>query len=136
MSHPIRPNEHLRALRATRAVTLGGLALAAGACGTTPIDGPDVGTDSGNDAGGDTTPDTGDDTTPDTPLDTAPDTPIDVAPTCSIEEDGVCPEGCTTDDDADCCVAQNVDWEWCYFNPEWGCECAVEGPFAPPSFGA
>jgi hypothetical protein len=32
--------------------------------------------------------------------------------------------------DADCCQAE----ESCIWNPEWGCECVAEGPFAPPRF--
>jgi len=127
-----------RALRASLAVTLGG-ALAAAGCGTSQTDdrrttdaGPtDTSTDGGEtDAATDAAPDAEPDTSPDV----APDTPpADVAPSCADESDGVCPEGCTIDDDYDCCM--DFDPDWCTYDPEWGCGCAVEGPFAPPNLG-
>lgn len=126
-----------RALRASLAVTLGG-ALVAG-CGTSQTD-DDRTTDGGTvDAATDATSDTATDTAPDTAADVAPDTAPDVSPdtppadagaTCADESDGVCPEGCSIDEDYDCCM--EFDPDWCTYDPEWGCGCAVEGPFAPP----
>lgn len=121
-----------RAIRASLAVTLGG-ALAASACGTSQTDDrrtTDTGTsDTGSsDTGTDTSTDAAMDTSADVPEDTAP---ADVAPGCLDESDGVCPEGCTPDDDYDCCT--EFDPDWCTYDPEWGCGCAVEGPFAPPN---
>jgi hypothetical protein len=126
-----------RALRASLAVTLGG-AIAAVGCGTsqsddesvvdggasdtspTDTDSSDTGTDASSDAQGDAA------------MDVAPDAPpLDVGPSCADEPDDVCPDGCTVDDDYDCCVASDPDW--CTYDPEWGCGCAVEGPFAPPT---
>lgn len=53
---------------------------------------------------------------------------------CSKELDGVCPESCTRETDADCCEDQNANGAmWCSYNSEWGCSCAIEGPFAPPA---
>lgn len=96
-----------RALRAAQAVTLGSAALVAG-CGTTPVvPDPDGGTDVGADVEADVT-------------------------VCSGTVDEVCGEGCTADNDADCC-AQREPAGWCSFSPDYGCSCAVEGPFAPPS---
>ncbi len=121
-----------RALRATRAVTLGSLSLAA--CGTSPVE-PTVG-GPGSDTGGGDTGHT--DTAPDTVV--LPDTSVtDAEPdvlSCSEITDDICPEFCSENDDADCCEAQNDEWTWCDFDPEWGCGCAVEGPFAPPRFAA
>ena len=184
---PVSLAARRRALRATRAVTFGGFALALGACGTEPEPGGSTGSDAGadtatdstvspdathdtrpedvttspdttppsRDAGEDSTPpprDVGVDSTPpprdvgvDTappPRDAGPDTvmpPPDVGPDadpgeCSREFDNVCPEGCGTNDDADCCLAQNDEWGWCEWSPDWGCQCAVEGPFSPPTF--
>ncbi len=120
-----------RALHATRAVTFGGFALAA-ACGTTPEPVPDTGTDTSTDV----TEDTSVDATPDVAPDTiGPDTMLDIGTSvCSTESDGVCPEGCSQEEDIDCCLANNDDFEWCSFDPSYGCSCAVEGPFAPPTF--
>lgn len=54
---------------------------------------------------------------------------------CSKEPDGVCADGCTRDDDADCCELQGRQrGMWCSYDPNAGCACAIEGPFAPPSF--
>jgi hypothetical protein len=53
---------------------------------------------------------------------------------CSKELDGVCPESCNQQTDADCCEAPRAEGGmWCTYNSEWGCSCAVEGPFAPPA---
>ena len=62
------------------------------------------------------------------------DTPLPAE--CTKELDGLCPPECNTENDADCCEGdQNADgWMWCTFSTEWGCNCAVEGPFAPPRF--
>lgn len=54
---------------------------------------------------------------------------------CSKERDGVCPSECNRDDDADCCENPENGPRYCNFHPDYGCACAVEGPFAPPSFG-
>lgn len=180
------PTSRKKAIRATRAVTFGGLAFVA-ACGTTPEGAGDVGADVEADTGTDTSSDATVDTAPDTPSDVEIDTPpdveidtpepdvwpdtppdpdvgsdtppepdvspdvtVDVAPDVAIDigldviatecsgeqEDGVCPAGCDQDDDVDCCYR---DWggpDWCDYSTEWGCQCAVEGPFAPPRFEA
>lgn len=60
--------------------------------------------------------------------------PPDVPVACSDEQDGICPEGCTIDEDWDCCYEYDPDW--CWYDPATGCGCAVEGPFAPPSVAA
>lgn len=115
------PTARSKALRATRAVTLGGLAFVA-ACGTSPEPVPDA----GNDGGTDTSPDV----TSDVTVDSEPDIHV---PVCSTTEDGLCPEGCDRDNDIDCCF--DPAWggpDWCTFDASWGCSCAVEGPFAPP----
>ncbi len=53
---------------------------------------------------------------------------------CSKDLDGVCPESCNQETDADCCEQQGASGEmWCSYNSEWGCACAIEGPFAPPA---
>lgn len=52
---------------------------------------------------------------------------------CSKTLDDVCPESCTAETDADCCEARNANGMWCSFSSEWGCSCAIEGPFAPPA---
>lgn len=133
MSRTLNTSPRNRALRATRAVTFGSLSLAA--CGTTPVEPPveDAGSDTGT---GDTAPPR--DTSPDVVI--VPDASIpDAEPdaiTCSEIKDDQCPEFCTVDDDADCCENQNDEWTWCSFEPDWGCACAVEGPFAPPRFAA
>jgi len=145
---PIKSDARRRAVYAALAVTLGGSA-ALGACGSTEINDPepgDTGSDTATDAGSDTapTPDTtpAPDTAPDTepPPDIGLDTMVDTGPLpgeeCSAERDGICPEGCTQDNDADCCEQVNSDFEWCTWDPGFGCGCAVEGPFAPPSLGA
>ena len=162
-----------KALRATRAVALGGILAAA--CGTSPTTEPGTSSDTGDDSSaatdtptssdapastdaasaGDTTgradaptmtdvvppprdtrppPPPGDAGGPDTPPPTdggRVDAPtVDAGAVCSEERDGQCPDTCTTETDADCCEAD----DWCIWNPDWGCECAVEGPFAPPRF--
>lgn len=150
-----------RALRASLAVTLGGAALGAG-CGTAPTEtdrsgggGEDVDVDAAGDVGADThapgldsdlpdvsidTPGPGPDTDLPDVVEVGPDTtePIDVdldtAVACSDEQDGICPEGCSIDDDWDCCYEYDPDW--CWYDPATGCGCAVEGPFAPPSVAA
>lgn len=53
---------------------------------------------------------------------------------CSKERDGKCPDGCTRDNDADCCeTAGESGGMWCSYSSDWGCSCAIEGPFAPPT---
>ncbi len=105
-----------RALRAAKTVTLGaaiiGLSTACPGDSTDPD--PDVTeNDNGSDTGADVTPDV---------------TP----PTCSAEVDDVCPDVCTVDNDADCCNLEGGDPPWCEFDPEFGCACAVPGPFVAP----
>lgn len=53
-------------------------------------------------------------------------------PGCKESTDGVCPADCTEQNDYDCCMLSGAPG-LCVFDPEWGCSCAVEGPFAPPS---
>jgi hypothetical protein len=116
----------LRALMAAQAVTLGAGLLASG-CGTgdttterdTGADGGDTGTD-----GGDASSDVGADVAP------------DALDGCFFESDGVCPDFCTDRSDADCCGVTCGGMEWAYLDPDRGCSCAVEGPFAPPSLAA
>ncbi len=153
-----RRRERQRALRASLAVTLGGAALGAG-CGTAPTEtdrsgggGEDTAVDAAGDVGADTPAPAADSDLPDVSIDTpgpdtdppdvievGPDVPesvdvdLDTAVACSDEQDDVCPEGCTVDDDWDCCYYWDFD---CYYEPGWGCGCAVEGPFAPPSVAA
>lgn len=150
-----------RALRASLAVTLGGAALGAG-CGTAPTETDrsgggerDTTVDAAGDVGSDTdapdvdtdlpdvsidVPGPGPDTDPPDVIEVGPDAPgpidvdIDVPVACSDEEDGICPEGCTIDEDWDCCYEYDPDW--CYYDPDYGCGCSVEGPFAPPSVAA
>ena len=46
----------------------------------------------------------------------------------SVESTGVCPEGCTTRNDVDCCND--------HFRCRWSadsCVCAISGPFVPPT---
>lgn len=132
-----------RALLASRAVTMGGVLMLA-ACGTTDSSTGDAGTladsggsdTSGGDTGGaDVDEDTSVDAGGDAETDTAPDVLADAGPGCSDELDGVCPEDCIPDNDHDCCLDPN--WgggpDWCSYDPEFGCGCAVEGPFAPPA---
>jgi hypothetical protein len=121
----------LRALRAANAVTLGSSALLLGACGTTQSQPP---RDAGLDGTPDSSGDVGGDVTPDTPADVTPDL-ADVGPACLDEADDLCPDGCTPENDADCCTLLEPTG-WCTYNPEWGCSCAVEGPFAPPCIAA
>lgn len=67
---------------------------------------------------------------PDVDEDADVDEPVD----CKAETDGQCPVGCTVDNDRDCCESRTDFPEgWCFFDPSFGCGCAVEGPFAPPS---
>jgi hypothetical protein len=54
------------------------------------------------------------------------------SPGCKESTDDVCPVECTEQNDYDCCMLSGEPG-WCTFDPEWGCACAVEGPFAPPS---
>lgn len=62
------------------------------------------------------------------------DADIDERVDCKAETDGQCPVGCTVDNDRDCCESRTDFPEgWCFFDPSFGCGCAVEGPFAPPS---
>lgn len=121
----------LRALRAAAAVAFGG-ALSMG-CGSTAVEDPRP--DAGGDAGGDVAPDA---PAPDAPApDVPPDVrPPDVGPTCSDEADGVCPPGCTDQNDRDCCEGQSTQYSGCTYNPGGGCGCWVEGPFAPPTMRA
>ena len=123
-----------RALRAIRAVTFGGLSLTAVACGTTPGTLPtgDIGADTGTDAAADTRTDTLTDTVTRDVI--VPDVRVDVEPGCSGVSDDLCPASCTQYNDIDCCEGDEAEWEWCSFDAEWGCQCAVEGPFAPPAF--
>jgi hypothetical protein len=55
---------------------------------------------------------------------------------CSKVPDKTCPPTCTTETDADCCErgSDANTWLGCAFSVEWGCNCAIEGPFAPPRF--
>lgn len=68
------PTPRQKAIRATRAVTLGGFALAA-ACGTTPDAGGDIGSDVEPDSATDATVDVTDDAAPDVPSDVEADSP-------------------------------------------------------------
>ncbi|MBU6159504.1 MAG: MSCRAMM family adhesin SdrC [Myxococcales bacterium] len=69
-------------------------------------------------------------------LDVDGDTGVPV--TCRAERDEQCPMECTRDNDVDCCDQYNAGFGGglCFFDPSFGCGCAVEGPFAPPSLPA
>ncbi len=91
---------------------------------------------------------------PDSAVDVPPDVDGDVSPdvvvefdvtgdsgvpvTCLVERDAQCPGECTRDNDIDCCDEYNAGFGGglCFFDPSFGCGCAVEGPFAPPSLPA
>ncbi len=65
-------------------------------------------------------------------------TPPDVIsePICKDETDEVCAEGCTEDNDIDCCIGREDEGLFCMYTPGGGgCGCAAAGPFAPPSTG-
>ncbi|MCB9492618.1 MAG: hypothetical protein H6674_11195 [Dehalococcoidia bacterium] len=103
-----------RGLRAAQAVAV---------CGSLAACGTEAASNGGADAVDDT--------------DVASDPGVDPQPeivTCNAE--GPCTDPCTAETNRECCVAQcgGVDWAW--FSPESGCSCAIEGPFAPPSFRA
>lgn len=109
------------ALRAALAVTLGSI----GACGTDPTDGDsDAGSDAGHDAGGDVV----EDAVADVAVDAIADTSV-----CAVEVDDLCPDSCTELTDGDCCDTFCGGPGWGYLSAGT-CNCAVEGPFAPPSF--
>ena len=110
----------------------------------------DTSVEVGADTAIDTTPE---DVTPDAPEDTAPDTAPDVEPdaepdvaedvaidsadggdSCEPEEDNVCPENCTQDNDWDCCQRfADESGLPCFYDPSFGCSCAAVGPFNPPT---
>ena len=96
---------------------------------------PDAETDAEPDAEPDADPDAvADADTPPEP-DVRPDAPPEPdtdGATCKDTVDGICPEECTRDDDADCCN----EVELCTWEPSWGCACAVPGPFVPPTMAA
>lgn len=59
------------------------------------------------------------------------------ATSCSKSPDELCPDGCDRESDADrCAEGSQGRGIWCFYDPTAGCVCAIEGPFAPPSFGA
>jgi hypothetical protein len=61
----------------------------------------------------------------------APD-PLEVLD-CGVEANGVCPEHCDRNTDIDCCEgAMAPAAGLCHFVPQYGCQCAVIGPFNPP----
>lgn len=113
----------LRALMAAQAVTLGAGLLASG-CGTGDTTRPDTGVDGGDTGGGDAGGDV------------SGDVETDLGEGCFFSADGVCPDFCTPDSDTECCGLSCGGMEWSYLDPERGCSCAVEGPFAPPSLAA
>jgi len=90
------------------------------------------------DLGDDLLPDAFDDVSADVmvELDVEGDTGVPV--TCLAVRDEQCPVECTRDNDADCCDAYSAGFGGglCFFDPSFGCGCAVEGPFAPPSLPA
>jgi hypothetical protein len=52
---------------------------------------------------------------------------------CDAVADGECPEHCDRNSDIDCCEgAMAPAAGLCHFVPEYGCQCAVIGPFNPP----
>jgi hypothetical protein len=65
-------------------------------------------------------------------LDTADVVPDGVSSVCLAETDSQCPTECTPNTDYDCCMASGAPG-LCFFDPGFGCGCAIEGPFAPPS---
>ena len=149
------PSVRARSLHAARAVTLAGF-VSAGCGGVTRVHTTDPSaTSTGDeqnptlevapsDAPGAGTPDPGQTIIvwPDSilaPVD-EPSSAAEQAETpvaaCGKELDGICPAECTTENDADCCEGDqnSAGWMWCSYSTEWGCNCAIEGPFAPPSF--
>lgn len=91
----------------------------------------DVPTDADADVAEDTAMDVSDaDDAPDIEVG---DTDTDVGDViCKDAEDGLCPETCTVDNDYDCCVIDPL----CFYDPDFGCGCAVPGPFVPPAMVA
>lgn len=151
----IESKDRVRALRAARAVTLAGalqLSGQAGCGGGTEVHAPSSPAETeereleGVAPAGTVRPVEGQADEPVAPIvipDDARITPVDPAgsaaeragESCSKELDGFCPEGCDRNTDADCCEADDeAGGTWCSFSPDWGCSCAIEGPFAPPGF--
>lgn len=161
MRHPA-PRPHARALRACLAVTLGGAACTSRAAesderdddtppaatgeATLPItatpvgEGSAAGASGALDEGG--APDEGSAPpiliprpAPDAALPelAAPDAGSDTEAKCSAERDGQCPATCDRNTDIDCCEGQGSPGAGlCQFVPDFGCQCAVIGPFNPP----
>ena len=125
-----------RALHAAHAVTVGGVLIATAACGGRQDADDDqtaapVPTETDG-SGAPLTPGGGVVVTPIPGPTTGPTGPDDHHQAeCKPELDGVCPPGCNENNDADCCEV-DYGYGWCYFDPSYGCGCAVEGPFAPP----
>lgn len=139
-----------KALRAMQAVTASAVLFAGVSCSSTEGSddsewnlheedaGNDVTTDTNGDASGDTngdasadaSGDTGGDASTDVGGDTDTNGETDVALSCNDEQStGVCPEGCTMEDDVDCCHEGGGCWD---MDECWEGGCAVPGPFVPP----
>ncbi len=154
MRHSVR-TPHTRALRACLAVTLGGAACTSRAAESddapelesaevaVPITAVPAGTGDGaiERAGEAGSTAEGSADAPDivTPLDepsrpeiARPDAGTDGEAQCSHERDEQCPEGCDRNTDIDCCEGDGPASGLCQFVPDFGCRCAVIGPFNPP----
>jgi len=99
----------------------------------------DVSSDgTGADDAADVLPDPVDDVSGDVMVGVDVDGDTGVPVTCRAERDEQCPMECTRDNDVDCCDQYSAGFGGglCFFDPSFGCGCAVEGPFAPPSLPA
>ena len=118
-----------KSLTAMKAVTAGALLIAGVAC-SSDEEGPDPSWEVGEDAG--PQQDGGDD---DTGIDTGPDAiiAVDTGPSCNDQEStGVCPEGCSINDDVDCCNQDGDEWCWSEWEEGFGCTTICMGPYVPP----
>ena len=103
-----------KAIRAMKAVTAGALLFAGVACSS----GQPVENDANDEVDSENTG-------------TENDESLEVvdARTCNTDEPtGICPEGCSIDEDIDCCEREDLcSWAG------GACSCAIPGPFVPPS---
>ncbi len=112
----MKANDNIRnkAMMAMKAVTAGALLFAGVACSGDTDDTEETWNVAEQDAGSDAEDD-------------------DTGPLCNAQEStGECPEGCTQENDVDCCEEIDSEWEWCDWIDGY-CSCAIMGPFVPPS---
>lgn len=151
-----RPSESPRqkAIRAARAVTLGGVLLASGCApaqsqdnAAEPVHPPTEASDQESQpetpaptsspsteieeptTDGSTAPAT--DGSGATVIPPIPEEPLEIR--CRTVRDNICPSGCSIDEDVDCCREHHPEWEYDSVCGCGGNGCAIEGPFAPPS---